>query len=83
VSWYFWVIFGRPLQVTVRPMLQDRCLFVLSCLPVCNVGVLRPIGWMDQDTTWCGGKPRPRGHCVRWGPISPWKRHFWPMYIVA
>ena len=25
------VVFGRPLQVTVRPMLQDRC-------PVCNVG---------------------------------------------
>jgi len=40
-------VFGRPLQVTVRPMLQDRC-------PVClvfNVGVLWPNGWMDQDAT--------------------------------
>jgi len=21
--------------------------------------------WMDEDATWCGGKPRPRPHCVR------------------
>jgi len=26
---------------------------------------------MDQDTTWYGGRPRPRRHCVRWGPSSP------------
>ena len=26
---------------------------------------------MDQDVTWHGGTPRPRRHCVRWGPISP------------
>jgi len=23
---------------------------------------------MDQDATWYGGRPRPRRHCVRWGP---------------
>ena len=23
---------------------------------------------MDQDTTWHGGMPQPRRHCVRWGP---------------
>ena len=28
-------------------------------------------GWMDQDATWYGGRPRPRPHCVRWGPSSP------------
>jgi len=28
-------------------------------------------GWMDQDATWYGGRPRPRWHCVRWGPSSP------------
>jgi len=22
------------------------------------------------DTTWYGGRPQPRGHCVRWGSIS-------------
>jgi len=26
------------------------------CLSVCNVGVLWPNGWMDQDATWYGGK---------------------------
>jgi len=52
---------------TVRPMLSDRC---LSC-PVCDVGVLWPNGWMDQDATWNGGRTRPRPHCVRWAPSSP------------
>jgi len=37
------------------------------CLSVCDVGVLWPNGWMDQDATWYGG----RQHCVRWGPSSP------------
>jgi len=32
----------------------------LSCLSICNVGVLPPNGWMDQDGTWYGGRPRPR-----------------------
>ena len=49
-------------------MLWDRC---LSCLSVCNVGALWPNGWMDQDTTWYGGRPRSRPNCVRWGPSSP------------
>jgi len=26
-----------------------------------------PNGWMYQDTTWYGGRPQPRRHCVRWG----------------
>jgi len=29
--------------------------------------LLWPNGWMDQDSTWHGGRP----HCVRWGPGSP------------
>ena len=33
--------------------------------------LLWPNGWMDQGATWYGGKPRPRRHCVRWGPSSP------------
>ena len=36
-------------------MLSDRCLslclFVCPVCPVCNVGVLLPNGWMDQDAT--------------------------------
>jgi len=27
-------------------------------------------GWVDQDTTWYVNRPRPRRHCVRWGPSS-------------
>jgi len=53
------------------------CLFcsVLSCLSVCNVGVLWPNGWMDQDKTWQEGRPRPRPHCVRRVRTSPQKAH--------
>jgi len=48
-------------------MLQDH-------RPVCNVGVLRPYGWMDEDATWYRDRPWPRRHCVRWGPSSPTER---------
>jgi len=51
-------------------MLSDRCPVCLSC-PVCNVVVLWPDGWMDQDETWHAGRSRPWPHCVRWGPNSP------------
>jgi len=27
-------------------------------------------GWMDQDATWYGDRPRPRPHCIRWGPMQ-------------
>ena len=47
---------------------------VLSVLTVCNVGVLWPNGWMDQDSTWYGDRPRPRRQCVRWEPSSPTER---------
>jgi len=30
--------------------------------------LLSPNGWMDQDSTWYGGRPRPRRLCVRWRP---------------
>jgi len=33
--------------------------------------ILWPNGCMYQDTTWCGGRPQPMQHCVRWGPSSP------------
>ena len=32
--------------------------------------LLWPNGWMHQDSTWYGGRPQPRGLCVRWGPNS-------------
>ena len=44
-------------------------------------------GCMDQDATWCEGKPRPRPHCITWGPSLPSNRgtapNFRPMSIVA
>ena len=54
-------------------VLSDCCpvLSCLSVLSVYNVGVLWPNGLMDQDETWHGVRPRPRPHCVRWGPRSP------------
>ena len=56
--------------------------------PVCNIGVTWPNGWMDQDATWCGGRPRPRPHCVRWDPACSRKGaqqypRCWPISIVA
>ena len=52
---------------TVRPMLSDRC----AVLSVCNVGVLWPNGWTDQDEIWQASRPRPWPHRVRWGSSSP------------
>jgi len=43
-----------------------------------RVCMLWPNGWVDEDATWYGGRPRPRRHCVRWGPISPRKGHSKP-----
>ena len=51
-------------------MLSDRRP-VCPVLSVCNVGVLWPNSWMDQDETWHAGRPWPWPHCFRWGPSSP------------
>jgi len=76
-------IFGRPFvkrfalcyRTVALSVCLSVCLSVLSC-PVCDVGVLWPNGWMDKnETNWHGRRPRPRPHCVRWGPSSPRKRH--------
>jgi len=47
-------------------VLSDRCLSVLSCLSVCDVGAPWPNSWTDH-----AGRPRPWPHCVTWGPSSP------------
>jgi len=41
-----------------------------SSPPLFGPCLLWPNGWMDQDTTWYEGGPRPRRHCVRWGRSS-------------
>ena len=40
-------------------------------------------GWMHQDATWYGGRPRPRPRCVRWGPSFPQKGHSSPPQFSA
>ena len=89
-------IFGRPFVKRFRPILSDLCLSVLSlcpvclsvCLSVCDVGVLWPNGWMDQDETCMQVQPRPGPQCVRWRPSSPSPKgaqppNFRPMSIVV
>jgi len=49
-------------------MLSDRC---LSCLPVCNVCVYLPNGWMDQNETYHGGIGIGPGHIVLDGDPAP------------
>ena len=39
--------------------------------PVFDSRLLWPNGWMDEDATWYGSRPRPRPHCIRRGPGSP------------
>jgi len=58
-------VFGRPF---VKRFALCYRTVVLSVCAVCDVGVLWPNGWMDQDETWHGGRPRPRPQCVRWRP---------------
>jgi len=38
--------------------------------PIFGPCLLWPNGWMDQDATCYGSRPRPRPHCVRRGPSS-------------
>ena len=56
-------------------MLSYCCPVCLSVLSVCDVGVLWPNGWIDQDETWYGGRPW-HGHTELDGdPAPPEKRH--------
>ena len=56
--------------------------------PIFGPCLLCPNYWMNQNATWYEGRPRPRPHCVRWGPSSPAERgtappSFRPMSVVA
>ena len=46
--------------------------------PIFGPCPLWPNGWMDQDATWYGGRPRPRRHCVRWRLSSPSPKEYTP-----
>jgi len=62
----FWRLFVKRYVVCCQ-----RQLSVCPVLCVCDVDVLWPNGWMDQDGTWHGGGPRSRPYCARWGPSFP------------
>jgi len=59
---HFWATVCKTLRTHYRSVVW---------LSVCDVGVLWPNDWTDQDETWHAGRPRPWPHCVRWGPTSP------------
>ena len=65
-------------------MLSDRCPVCPVCLSVrltvCDIGVLWPNGWIDQDEIWHRGRPLPRPHCVRWGSSPLPKRGKAPQF---
>jgi len=54
-----------------QPSILSICYRTTVCLSVCDVGVLWPNGWMDQDATWYGGRTRPRLHSLRGRRSSP------------
>ena len=45
-----------------------------SPFPIFGPFLLWPNGWMHQDATWYGGRPQPKGLCIRWGPSPPPKK---------
>jgi len=57
------IVLGRPFVKRFALGHAIGPLFVLSARLVCDVGVLWPNGWMDQDATWYEGRPRPWPHC--------------------
>ena len=40
-----------------RLFVKRFALSLWAVLSVCNVGILWPNGWMDQDATWNGSRP--------------------------
>jgi len=69
---YTWTVFGRPFVKWFT--LCYGTVVCLSVISVCVVDVLWPNGWMYQEETWHGGRPRPWPHCVRWETKLPSKR---------
>ena len=48
--------------------------------PQFSANSLWPNGWMDEDATWYGSRPRPRPHCIRRGPSSTRKGQQPPLF---
>ena len=67
-------LYGRPFLK--RFALCYQTVVCLSCpvLSVCNIGVLWPNGWTDQDETWHAGRPRPWHIALDGDPALPPQR---------
>ena len=48
--------------------------------PIFGACLLLPNGWMDEDATWYGSRPRPRPHCTRRDPSSRERGTATPLY---
>jgi len=57
-----------PLQKRHSPSIFGPCLLWAN-------------GCMYQDTTWYGGRPQPRRHCVRRGPSAPSRKRHSPQFL--
>jgi len=53
------------------------------CLYVCNVGVLCPNWWMDQNATWYGGRLGPGDIVLDRDPAPPQKEAQQPPHFSA
>jgi len=79
----------RPIFIVAKRLDESGCHLVGAEPPIFGPSLSWPNGWMHQDATWFGGRPRPTRHCVRCGPSYPQKKgtptppNFWPMSIVA
>jgi len=72
-------VFGRPFVKRFALCYRTVVLSVLFC----DVGVLWPNGWIDQNKTWHGGRPQPLPHCVTCLlPKRDRGPQFWPMSVV-
>jgi len=69
ISWRVLVFLVPVSLIFVRPFVKRFALSYFgpfSVLSVCDVGLLWPNGWMDQDATWYGGRGLGPGHIVTW-----------------
>ena len=77
---------GYTMSATTWYSLVARCLFkYMLCFillrPVCNIGILWPNGWIDQDATWYGRRPQPSHIVLDGSQLPPRKGHSSPTFF--
>jgi len=51
--------------------------------PIFGLSLMWPNGWMDEDSTWYGCRPRRRPLCIRRVPSYPRKGHSSPLPLFS